>query len=175
MQLNRVIAVAALVMSIPNRTSGAAQDSFFHMKLIKVQDQHGFERPIPAISMLIPTDWKYQGNILWGQVSGCTADMVRANFQATSGDGRLTMEAFPWFSWQWADDPMMQRSLAATNQQSMALGRKSCDVMPPMPAADLLRRVILPKYRPGDGGQCLHRSSDANGFSDGRNAHIQRL
>jgi hypothetical protein len=141
--------LAAFPSTAQVQVAPASSKSWYRVKQVKLIDAHGFERPMPALSLLIPTDWKFQGDTLWGVVSGCNADMVRGTFQATSPDGRVAFEALPGFAWQYSDDAFGQRSLAAGNQQMAAFGRKPCPVMPPLPAADLLRQTVLSKFRSG--------------------------
>jgi hypothetical protein len=142
-----LLAALPLTAQVPAASSTAK--SWFRVKQVKLIDAHGFERPMPAFSLLIPADWQFKGDTLWGTVSGCNADMVRGVFQATSPDGKVVYEALPGFAWQYSDDPFSQRTLAASNQQMAAFGRKPCPVMPPLAAADLLRQSVLPKFRAG--------------------------
>ena len=36
-------------------------------KLVNVMDHNGFERPLVAFSILVPTTWRPEGGIIWGQ------------------------------------------------------------------------------------------------------------
>jgi hypothetical protein len=97
---------------------------------------------------LIPTDWKFESNVQW-ENRGCFTDLAAITFRAQSPDGRLVIEAFPSFSWQWASDPAVQKYLVMENRQGAQVGLKPCPVNPPVPAADVLRKFALPKYRSG--------------------------
>ena len=136
-----------------NRPALAAQGStpagFYRMKKVAVMDEHGFAQPIPAMSLLIPTDWQLQGGAQWGEFSGCTTSRVQTSFRSGSADGRLGVDLYPAYYWQWSDDPGTQRNMQTGNQQKAQVGGKPCDVMPPMSAADFLRRYAVPKLRPG--------------------------
>ena len=136
-----------------NRPAPAAQGAtpagLYRMKKATVMDQHGFARPVPAMTLLVPSDWQFQGGAQWGQFSGCTTSRVQTSFKAGSPDGTLGVELYPPYYWQWSDDPGTQRNMQTGNQQKAQVKAKPCDVMQPMSAADFLRRYAVPKLRPG--------------------------
>ncbi len=125
-----------------NRPSAAVPGGFYRLKKVTLIDQSGFERPIPAATMLLPTDWQFQGQAIYGKDHGC--NMVQTTFHAASGDGRMTMDLIPAYTWQWADDPNALQAMRVTAQQGAQFGRPGCD----MPAGDFLRRYLVPKVRP---------------------------
>jgi hypothetical protein len=127
----------------------AAGAGYYRMRRHVITDQHGFERPLPAMSLLLPVDWQLQGEVQYVPNLGCHQDMVQLVFQARSGDGRLRLELFPNHHWQWMADPGMVQMLRANAQKMAAFGRRECDVSPPMAAADYLRQVVIPQARPG--------------------------
>jgi hypothetical protein len=127
----------------------AGGPSYYRMHLVKVVDEHGFERPMTALSLLVPTDWRFQGGVQYGQATGCHANLVKLMFQAESPDGRFAMQMFPGNTWQWSDDPNSVRMLQMSNQQMAQFGARGCDIQPPMSAADYLRRAIIPALRRG--------------------------
>ena len=120
---------------------------YYRMKRVKVVDEHGFERPMPAMSLLIPSDWQFQGNVQYGKGGGCSANLVKVTLRASSPDGKMALEMFPGNAWQWADDPNSVRMMQASNQQMAQYGSKGCDIMPPMTAGDYLKRSVLPAAR----------------------------
>jgi hypothetical protein len=107
------------------------------MKVVKTIDQHGFERPMPSASMLIPKDWQFTGQTTWVQGNSC--DPVQTTFRVSSPDGKLAIEGLPQYDWQWADDPAMRQAVAADLQTRAQYGAKGCDLQPPQTAADFLR------------------------------------
>lgn len=121
--------------------SSSAQGHVLRMKIVKAIDQSGFERPMPSASMLIPTDWQSQGGTTWNIKDKCNG--ILTDLRTSGPDGRA-VEIFPSFSWVWADDPKPLQGVAA---QTAKFGTRPCDVMPPMSAADFLRRN-LNRYRP---------------------------
>jgi hypothetical protein len=121
----------------------------YRMKRHVVMDQRGFERPMPALSLLLPPDWQFQGQVEYSPTVGCHADLVQVVFRAQSADGRQRLELFPNHHWQWAADPGMVQMMQANARQAAAFGRRECDIAPPLRAADYLRQQVLPKARPG--------------------------
>lgn len=113
------------------------QPNYYRMKLVRTIDQHGFERPIPSASMLIPSDWQFTGQTSWVQGNGC--DPVQTTFKATSPDGELAIEGFPQYDWQWNDDPAMRQAAMADLQTRARYGSKGCELQPPQTAAEFLR------------------------------------
>ena len=129
----------------PMASSG--HPAYYRMKRFNLMDEHGFERPIPAVTLLLPTDWKFQGEIQWGKGGGCTANMVQGGFRAVSADGRTAIEMFPGYNWQWTEDPGMRQALQANSQMMAQYGQHGCEIAPPASASDFLRRYVLPRHR----------------------------
>ena len=129
------------------RPAAAGSGNYHRMKMVRVVDERGFERPMTALSLLIPTDWQFQGNAQYSLAPGCHGNLVRLVFRAASPDGRLAIEMLPGNSWQWADDPNSLQMMRAGNQQMAQFGARGCDIMPPMTAEDFLRRSIIPAAR----------------------------
>jgi hypothetical protein len=113
----------------------------YHMKVIKVMDQYGFEKPMQSMSMLVPTEWQAQGATTWNIKDKCNG--IQTSLRANGPDGR-GYELFPAFNWVWADDP---KYLQASARQTAQLGSKPCDIMPPMGAQEYLRRNLA-RVRP---------------------------
>ena len=142
-----LLSAAAAWAATPSSTpSPAASDRYFRMKQVQIIDQ-GMNK-LPAVDLMIPTTWQFQGDVRWGAaLGGCFADLDAIFIHAQSPDGSLVLESIPNFTWQFADDPATQRALIQDNQEGARVGRKPCPVMQPMRAADFLRQVLLPKFR----------------------------
>jgi len=125
----------AMAASTP-AAAGGAQAHSYRMKIAKAVDEHGFERPMTSVSMLIPTDWQSEGSTTWNIKDNCNT--IRTTLRASGPDGR-SYEVFPAYNWTWADDPKPLQQIFAQKAQ---MGAHACDVMPPMGAADYLRRNI---------------------------------
>ncbi|MGA2119651.1 MAG: hypothetical protein ABSH56_33515, partial [Bryobacteraceae bacterium] len=125
--------------------------NFYRMKLVKIVDERGFERPMTALTLLLPTDWQFQGSVQYAQTGGCHANIVQLVFRAASPDGRLAVELLPGNTWQWTDDANMRNMMQTSNQQMARFGQRGCDIMPPMTGDEFLRRQVLPAARTGAG------------------------
>lgn len=126
----------------------AADGNFHRMKKVALIDRHGFEKPLPAISMLIPSDWKFESDVLYPKGMPC-GELFKLSFRAQSPDGKLALELFPAYLWQWADDPNSRQMMQASNQQGQQFGKAGCDLMQPMRAGDFVAKAMAPKLRPG--------------------------
>jgi hypothetical protein len=96
--------------------TNAIHANYYRMKKVAIVDERGFERPMQAMTLLIPEDWQIQGNVQYNRNTGCHPDIVQLTFRATSPDGRFAIEMFPDHHWQWSGDPQMVRMLQASSQ-----------------------------------------------------------
>ncbi len=133
----------AKLQPAPSATHAAKAD-YYLMKKVAVVDEHGFERPMQALTLLIPTDWRFEGSVQYNANTACHPDIVHLAFRAASPDGRFAIEMFPDHHWIWSGDPQMVRMLQMSSRQTAQYGRKSCDLMPPMNAAAFLERYVVP-------------------------------
>ncbi len=142
---------ALIAMAAADRVSAAesAHPAYFRMKLVKVTDAHGFEKPTTAVTLLVPTDWSVQGGVSYDPKNTCYATLAKVAFRAMSPDGRVAVEAFPATAWGWSDDPNTQQLMRQDLQNKAQFGVKGCDVAPPLLAKDYLSRVLVPTARPG--------------------------
>jgi hypothetical protein len=146
--MNRSWVTAALALLLP-LPGLAADPGYLRLKRAEIIDRHGFEKPMPAFSVLIPTDWKFDGEVRYAQGVGNPEDLARLAFRATSPDGRLAIEMFPGWTWTWADDPMMRQAMQNQNAMTARMGGARSEIGPPMSARDFLTRVAVPRLRPG--------------------------
>ncbi len=138
---------AFLALLLP---AASPQDpGFLRLRRVEIIDQHGFERPMPAMSLLVPKDWSFDGEVRFAQKVGDPLDLVKLAFRSASPDGRVAIEMFPGWSWLWVDDPMMRQAMQNQNAMATRLGGARTEMMPPMPASDFLVRVAVPRLRPG--------------------------
>lgn len=126
------------------------------LRRFEVMDPSGFDRPVPAASLLAPADWRLEGGVSWGSPS-CSTDLVNMHARLSSPDGRLALEWLPELSWTWMDDPAMVPSL----RQAHAAGQ-GCAVAPPLPAAEVVQQYALPRLRPGARVLDLQRDATAS-------------
>jgi hypothetical protein len=127
----------------------AGGGNYYRMKKVSVIDQHGFEKPMPAVSLLIPTDWQFQGDTNYAATfGGCHENSVQVSFRAASPDGRMAIEMFPSYTWQWSDDANAVQMMRMSSQQAGRSGGRPCEALPAMTAGEYLRRMVIPKARP---------------------------
>jgi hypothetical protein len=142
------ISLALLLIACGASAKDNAGGNFHRMKKVAVIDKYGFEKPLPAVSMLIPSDWKFESNVAYPKGMPC-GDMVKLSFRAESPDGNFAIELFPAYIWQWADAPQSRQMMQSGNQQGQKFGKAGCDVMQIMHAADFVAKTMAPKVRPG--------------------------
>jgi hypothetical protein len=119
------------------------------MKLVEVVDAHGFERPLRALTLLVPADWKLQGSVTYDPKNICTATLARVAFRAASPDGRLAVELLPAAAWTWSDHAGTRGFMEQDRQTKARFGLKGCDMGPPLLAKEYLSRVVVPGARRG--------------------------
>jgi hypothetical protein len=145
--INRYAACLMLVLHAA-ASGAAAADHYFRMKEATIIDAGA--NNLPAVSVLIPSDWQFQGEVRWGgSIAGCFADAAAVSMHAQGADGAVVFESMPSFTWQFADDPVTQRAMVQENQGGLAVGLKPCPVIAPMSAEAFLREALLPKVRSG--------------------------
>ena len=170
-QSARALTFAALLIPSVAAVDGAPP-RYFHMKAVQVIDKAGFAKPIPAMDLLIPAGWTFDGKVEWAN-RGCFDDFAAISFHMQSPDGKIIIEGYPSFTWQFVDNPSVQRYLIAENQQGMKVGLKPCPVVQPQPAANVLTKIIVPHLRPGKTIAAMETSADLDQFIKNRTADVQ--
>ncbi|WDI31150.1 hypothetical protein PUV54_14460 [Hyphococcus flavus] len=80
----------------------ALPDGAVRVKRIEIIDRHGFEKPMAAMTMLVPADWQGKGGIVWGHNTNCGAGSgYTTDFYAASPDGLSRAHLFPSYTWVW--------------------------------------------------------------------------
>ena len=98
----------------------------------------------PAFDLMIPTTWKFVGNVvLGGAKGGCFADLFAMTMQATSPDGSIVFQGAPDYTWQYADDPSVLQSLNDPKRRALGAGGKPCPVGKPLKAEDYFRQNVV--------------------------------
>jgi hypothetical protein len=141
--------ITFLLAGLAPLTGLAAEPGYLRLRRVEIVDRRGFEKPMPAMSLLVPADWSFDGQVRYAQKIGDPADLVKLAFRTASPDGRLALEMFPGWSWAWADDPMMRQAMQNQNAMAAQLGGARAELGPPMSARDFLTRVAVPRLRPG--------------------------
>lgn len=68
------------------------------LQIAKIMDPSGFERPMVAITGLIPVGWRTEGSIVWNTKGNCGTGYT-VDWSATSPDGRMAAAVFPGMQW----------------------------------------------------------------------------
>jgi hypothetical protein len=129
--------------------ASSAAPGYLRMKLARVVDPRGFEKPLTALTLLVPVDWTLEGEVAYDPKNACTATLARVAFRASSPDGRTAVELFPSAAWGWSDDTLTRQFLEQDRQAKARFGMKACEVGPPVAAKDYLVRRLLPRARSG--------------------------
>lgn len=93
------VALLALVVAGSAAVQGAAGG--LRLKKAEIIDAQGFERPMTAMTLLVPPGWRTQGGVFWNPAAACQADATRVEWNATAPGGFQAMEIIPGASWQW--------------------------------------------------------------------------
>jgi hypothetical protein len=134
--------------SLAGAPAGAAGTDTLRLHWVIVSDTQMTGRPVEAVRLLAPAGWTSAGEVHWDDRHACLANLVQMTASARSPDGLAGFEIFTPYSWQWADDSMtrmIQRHAAAAPGGSSAF----CPLADIMTPAGYIRRVILPRFRPG--------------------------
>ena len=143
------LANAAVLTQRPAPGKEVSNANYYRLKLVRIVDERGFERPMTALTALIPEDWQFQGSAQYGQALGCHANLVKLVFRAVSPDGKFGIELLPGNTWQWSDDANARNLMQMNNQQMAQFGARGCDILAPLSADAFVRQFVLPTYRTG--------------------------
>jgi hypothetical protein len=141
---------------MPTRTSPAspadAPGSYLLMKKVSVTGP-GPDAAHPtqtAFDVMVPSTWNFTGNVtLGGGKGGCFADLFALSLEATSLDGAVKFQVAPDYSWQYADDPEVMKSLTDPKRRALGAGGKPCPTGKPLKAEEYLRQNIVPLFPSG--------------------------
>jgi len=126
-------------------TASSSGKKYFLMKPVQVIDQSDGQGK-PAYDLMIPSTWTFKGWVNVGDADGgCFADWFSAYGQASSPDSTVRFQMLPGETWQYVDDPALQRQLEQQNRQDQRYKMKPCPVRAPIHAADFLRDDLIPK------------------------------
>ena len=108
---------------------------FIVLERVRILDQMGFDRPVEAMSVLVPRGWQTQGGVRWKGVNECRAEIVTWQMSATSPDGAIRFSVLPIRSFVFHQSQILQQGALAAQQQG------GCRVNPPFTAAQYLEHV----------------------------------
>jgi hypothetical protein len=147
---------ASAPSSAAHRSAAAASASasgfYLRMKKVQIVDpgMTGVQAELPAIDLLIPSDWDLKGGVVFGGgKGGCFGDLFAVGWDATNPDGSIAFQGGPNYSWQYADDPTELRKLNDPLRRALGVGGKPCPVTKPMGAEAYFRQNVLPTLASG--------------------------
>jgi hypothetical protein len=104
----------------------------------------------PAFDVMIPSTWQFSGSVTFGGgKGGCFADLFALSIEATSPDGSIKFQVAPDYSWQFADDPNVMKSLNNPMRRALGVDKKPCPVSKPLKAEEYFRQSVLPQFPSG--------------------------
>ncbi len=102
------------------------------LERVRILDEMGFDRPVEAMSVLVPRGWRTESGVRWKGVGECRGEIVTWQMTATSPDGAIRFAALPLRSFVASQNGMTQQALLAASQQG------GCAVSAPFDAARYL-------------------------------------
>lgn len=105
------------------------------LERVRLLDEMGFDRPVEAMSVLVPRGWRTEGGVRWKSVNECRGEIVTWQMSATSPDGAMRFMVLPVRSFNFHQDQMLQQGAIAAQQQG------GCRVNPPFDASQYLENL----------------------------------
>lgn len=69
------------------------------LQRIAIPDHSGFDRPMAAFTVDVPSGWRAEGSVLWGANASCESVVPSIQWRAQSADGAMVFEILPrWAS-----------------------------------------------------------------------------
>jgi hypothetical protein len=105
------------------------------LERVRLLDEMGFDRPVEAMSVLVPRGWRTEGGVRWKGVNECRGEFVTWQMSATSPDGAIRFTRLPERSFTFHQDQMLQQGAIAGQQQG------GCRVNAPFNAEQYLENL----------------------------------
>jgi len=110
--------------------------AYVRLKMVHIVDKTGFSAPTEVLSLLIPSDWKFEGQITWHPENKSCLDpnsISSITYRVSSSDGLLSLQRFPTSFWMWT-----------TNTNS---ADSPCPTHEPVSAVFYIKEQLLPQVR----------------------------
>ncbi len=108
---------------------------FVVLERVRLLDEMGFDRPVEAMSVLVPRGWQTEGGVRWKSVNECRGEIVTWQMSATSPDGAIKFTVLPVRSFVYHEDQMLQQAAINAAQQG------GCAVNSPFDAGQYLENL----------------------------------
>jgi hypothetical protein len=118
-----------------NNSSMVEGKDYLVLERVRLLDSMGFDRPVEAMSILVPRGWKTEGGVTWKGINGCRGEIVTFQFSAISPDGAIRLLVLPLRSFVAFQNQMSQQAAMAAAQQG------GCQVYPPFNAGQYLENL----------------------------------
>lgn len=105
------------------------------LKRVRILDEMGFDKPVEAMSVLAPSDWRAESSVRWKNVNECRGEIVSWQMKLTSPDGAIQFSVLPVRTFGYSQDPVVRQALVAASQQG------GCEVSPPFTAEQHLENL----------------------------------
>jgi len=105
------------------------------LERVRLLDSQGFDKPVEAMSVLEPRNWKTDGGVTWKTINDCRGEMITWHMSSVSPDGSVRIDVPPTRSFVWSEDPRQQQ----LNMNSA--GRGGCAVSRPFDATTYLQTI----------------------------------
>jgi hypothetical protein len=102
---------------------------------VRIIDAQGFDRPVEAMSVLVPRGWRTEGGVRWNGIGGCRGEIVTWQMRATSPDGTIQFTRLPERSFVFYQNQMLQQGALAAARQG------GCQVNQPFDASQYLNHL----------------------------------
>ena len=70
------------------------------MRAVDITDASGFQQPVVAAIIQIPSSWQPSGGVQWDRSTNCVSNQSRFEWAATSPDGSQAFEIMHGYHWQ---------------------------------------------------------------------------
>lgn len=124
------------------RTYVNAGPRYVRLKRVRIMDKTGFVGDLEALRVLIPADWKFEGEVHWYPENKACPDVDNISsvtFRASSPDGKTSFEKLPTEFWVWAEN--------GSSRENDRI--KRCTLREPVSPQDYITQRLLPRLRPG--------------------------
>jgi hypothetical protein len=127
------IAILGVINAFAQSSKMIQGKDYVVLKRLRVLDEMGFDKPVEAMSVLVPSGWKAQGGVKWNSIGGCRGEIVVWQISVASPDGQIEYMAFPVRTFVYSQDQMMQQVYLTAARQG------GCQVSAPFNAAQYLQ------------------------------------
>ena len=105
------------------------------LERIRILDEMGFDKPVEAMSVLLPRGWATKAGVRWRGFQECRGEMITWSLSASSPDQKIRLDVYPTRSFAWFEDAMMRQSMMA------AASGGGCAVNQPFNATQYLENL----------------------------------